>query len=201
MPYFSKSDNHLVRALLGGFNFAGTLTFESGEKAAVRSGIDSNRNGDSAGDRTVINPSGVANQFSTVTALTNSHGAVVGYLADNPNARYIQAGLGAITDAGRNTLQLPGIRNLDFSVFKNFHITEGKYIQLRADLFNAFNHPQWTPGSVNGGEATSIISGAAANINNIQANAGQPGGGVFDRPDLVYSSHPRVIQLAIRFNF
>src|ERR1043166_9692724 len=201
MPYFSKSDNHLVRALLGGFNFAGTLTFESGEKAAVRSGIDSNRNGDSAGDRTVINPSGVANQFSTVTALTNSHGAVVGYLADNPNARYIQAGLGAITDAGRNTLQLPGIRNLDFSVFKNFHITEGKYIQLRADLFNAFNHPQWTPGSVTGAEATSIIPGAAPNISTIQANAGQPGGGVFDRPDLVYSSHPRVIQLAIRFNF
>src|SRR5207248_7842238 len=49
MPYFNKSENHLVRTLLGGFNFAGTLAFESGEKAAARSGIDSNRNGDSAG--------------------------------------------------------------------------------------------------------------------------------------------------------
>ena len=27
------------------------------------------------------------------------------------------------------------------------------------------------------------------------------GAGVFDRPDLVYSSHPRIIQLALRFNF
>jgi hypothetical protein len=128
----------------------------------------------------------------------------VAYLALNPNAQYIQAGLGAHTNAGRNTLQLPGIRNLDFSVFKNFHITEGKFIQLRADLFNAFNHPQWTPGSVNGAEATSITSGAAANINNIQANgsfSNPSAQGIFDRPDLVFSSHPRIIQLALRFNF
>ena len=127
---------------------------------------------------------------------TASRTATVAYVALNPNAQYIQAGLGARTNAGRNTLQLPGIRNLDFSVFKNFHITEGKYVQLRADLFNAFNHPQFTPGSVNGAQAVSITQGAAANINNIQGGAG-----VFDRPDLVYSSHPRIIQLALRFNF
>ncbi len=122
-------------------------------------------------------------------------------MATNANAQYIQAGLGALSNAGRNTLQLPGIKNLDFSIFKNFHVTEGKYFQLRADLFNALNHPQWTPGSVNGGEATSITSGNGAIINNIQANAGSPGGGFFNRPDLDYSSHPRVIQLALRFNF
>ena len=221
LPYFNKNENHLVRTLLGGFNFAGTLTFESGEKAVVRSGIDSNQNGDSAGDRTIINPNGVRNTFSTVCAVnsagqfidgnglpatattctnspsnTASRTATVAYVALNPNAQYIQAGLGARTNAGRNTLQLPGIRNLDFSVFKNFHITEGKYVQLRADLFNAFNHPQFTPGSVNGAQAVSITQGAAANINNIQGGAG-----VFDRPDLVYSSHPRIIQLALRFNF
>jgi Carboxypeptidase regulatory-like domain len=233
LPYFNKSENHLVRMLLGGFNFAGTLTFESGEKAVVRSGIDSNQNGDSAGDRAIINPNGVPNTFSMVCAIdrtgacihvdpntgalvatggviTNSpstgsaRAATVGYLALNPNAQYIQAGLGAHTDAGRNTLQLPGIRNLDFSIFKNFHITEGKFVQLRADLFNAFNHPQYTPGSVNGAEATSITSGSGANINNIQANgsfSNPAAQGIFDRPDQVYTSHPRIIQLALRFNF
>jgi hypothetical protein len=236
LPYFSKSENHLVRMLLGGFNFAGTLTFESGEKAVVRSGIDSNQNGDAAGDRTIINPTGVANTFSPVCAIgttgacilinrqtgelttaadplatitnspstTSARSATVGYLALNPNAQYIQAGLGAHTNAGRNTLVLPGIRNLDFSIFKNFHITEGKFIQLRADLFNAFNHPQFTPGSVNGAEAVSIISGPSATINDIQANTNflNPADqGLFNRPDLVYTSHPRIIQLALRFNF
>jgi len=225
LPYFNKADNRFVRTLLGGFNFAGTFTFESGEKAVVRSGIDSNQNGDAAGDRTIINPSGARNTFSKVCAIgsdgqcihvdpdtgqlvlvggvitnapatTSARSATFGYLALNPNAQYIQAGLVAHTNAGRNTLQLPGIRNVDFSIFKNFHVTEGKYFQLRADLFNALNHPQWTPGSVNGGESTSITSGNGSIINNIQ------GGGAFlNRPDLDYSSHPRVIQLGLRFNF
>src|SRR5437867_273477 len=230
LPYFNKSSNKWTRTLLGGFNFAGTLTFESGEKAVVRSGIDANQNGDAAGDRTIINPSGARNTFSVVCAVaangqfvtssgalttnpalcTNSPSnaasrtATVAYLALNPSAQYIQAGLGAHTNAGRNTLQLPGIRNLDFSVFKNFHIWEKKTLQFRVDMFNAFNHPQWTPGSVNGGEAVSITSGSAANINNIQANgsfANPTAQGIFNRPEQVYTSHPRGIQLALRFNF
>ena len=234
LPYFNKSQNHLVRLLLGGFNFAGTLTFESGEKAAVRSGVDSNLNGDAAGDRSIINVGGAHNVFSPVCAIgrngqcilvdpngefttdtsigsitsspatASARSATVGYLALNPNAQYIQAGVGARSNASRNTLQLPGIRNLDFSVFKNFHITEGKYFQLRADLFNAFNHPQWTPGSVNGAEFTSFTTGPATAINDIQANfdrSNPADQGLFNRPDLVYSSHPRVIQLALRFNF
>ena len=39
LPYFSKSDSHLVRMLLGGFNFAGTLTYESGAKATVSTSV------------------------------------------------------------------------------------------------------------------------------------------------------------------
>jgi hypothetical protein len=197
MPYFNKSEHRLVRDLLGGFNFAGTWTLESGEKATVRSGVDSNLNGDNAGDRAILNPTGAPGTASRVTALKRTDGQTVAYLVVNPNAQYIQAGVGALSNTGRNTMQLPGIRNVDFSIFKNFHITEGKYFQLRADLFNAFNHPQWTPGSVNGAELTSITGGPASNINNINALAS----GVFNRPDLVYSSHPRVIQLAARFNF
>jgi hypothetical protein len=43
------------RGTLGGFNVAGTLTSESGQKATVLSG-DSNLNGDVAADRTILNP-------------------------------------------------------------------------------------------------------------------------------------------------
>jgi hypothetical protein len=211
LPYFNRSENRFTRTLLGGINFAGTLTFESGEKATIRSGVDSNLNGDNAGDRSIINPTGTQGTASTVTPLLrtctafNTDGScsqsaasrTVGYVATNPNAQYIQAGVGALTNAGRNTLQLPGIRNLDFSIFKNFHVTEGKFFQLRVDFINAFNHPQFAPGSINGAELTSITAGPASNINNINALAS----GVFNRPDLVYTSHPRLIQLAARFNF
>jgi len=35
------------------------------------------------------------------------------HLANNPNAEYIQAGVGALSNSARNTLQLPGTNNLD----------------------------------------------------------------------------------------
>jgi len=199
VPLFNNGRNW-VRAIAGGWAVAGTLTFESGEKAGVRSGIDSNLNGDNAGDRSIINTGGVRNTSSTVTGIdatghaASSPGNIVAYVANNPSAQYIQAGLGAFATAGRNTLQLPGINNLDFSIFKNFRIREGMKVQFRVDMFNAFNHAQFVPGSINGVESTTQTGAAATNL----VTVGNP---FFDRPDVVFTSHPRVIQMALRFNF
>jgi hypothetical protein len=46
---------------------------------------------------------------------------------------YGNAGVGIIRD--------PGQRNLDFSLIKNFNITEQTKVQFRAEAFNAFNTP------------------------------------------------------------
>lgn len=198
LPFFRKSENRFARTLLGGFSFAGTYTFESGEKATVRSGIDSNLNGDSAGDRSIRNPNGVRNTGSAVSALKNTAGQIVGYLANNPNAEYIQAGLGAVTSSARNTLQLPNTNNLDFSIFKNFRFGEVRRIQLRADMFNAFNHPQYIPGSPN--DVSPRATTGVAGIAQLSTTNLLPGG-TFNRPDLIFSSNPRVVQLALRFDF
>ena len=207
LPFFRKSNNRLARTLLGGVSVAATVSLEKGAKATVLSNIDSNLNGDPAGDRSIINPNGVANTSSLVTPLLrsctafNSDGTcatpdaqrIVGYQAVTPGAQYIQAGLGALPNSGRNTLLLPAIQNVDFSVFKNFAIGEGsKKIQLRADFFNAFNHPQYVPGSVNGVQPISTTG--VSQINTV----GQTD---FDVPSHVFSSHPRLIQLAAKFTF
>ncbi len=207
LPFFTKSNNRLTRTFLGGVSLAATVSFEKGEKATVLSGIDSNLNGDPAADRSIINPDGLANTSSLVTPLLRSCTSfnvdgscvtpdsqrIVGYLAANPGAQYIQTGLGALSNSGRNTLLLPAIQNVDFSIFKNFGIGEGtKKIQLRADFFNAFNHPQYVPGSVNGVEPI-----ATTGVNQINTT-GQTD---FDVPSHIFSSHPRIIQLAARFNF
>ncbi|HET6976388.1 MAG TPA: carboxypeptidase regulatory-like domain-containing protein [Pyrinomonadaceae bacterium] len=207
LPFFRKSSNHFARSVFGGVSMAATLAFESGEKATVLSGIDSNLNGDPAPDRAIVNPTGTVNTSSLVTPLLRScpsfdedgnctlsdEARIVGYLADNPNAQYIQAGLGAMPNSGRNTLLLPAIKNLDFSIFKSFAIGEGsKKIQLRADFYNAFNHPQYVPGSVDGVEP--IATTGVAQINTV-------GQADFDVASHVFSSHPRVIQLALRFDF
>lgn len=196
IPLFRNHSNDFVRTVLGGFNFAGTYTRESGQKVTVLSGIDSNGNGDAAADRAIRNPNGVRGTGSTVTALTNTAGQIVGYLADNPNAEYIRTGAGAVSNSARNTLPLPGINNLDFSLFKNFRLGESRRIQLRADFFNAFNHPQYIPGSPN--DVAPINTTAVGQVNTITAANLL---GTFNRADRVFSSNPRVIQLALRFDF
>ncbi|MBC7929299.1 MAG: TonB-dependent receptor, partial [Rubrivivax sp.] len=195
LPFFRTSSNGFLKTALGGFSIAGTYSAESGEKITVRTGNDANLNGDAAGDRAILNPAGTEGIGSLVTPLRRStDNAIVGYLAVNPNARYIQTGNGAESNIGRNTFQLPGINNFDISLFKNFRVSESKYFQLRADFFNAFNHPQYVPGSVNTVDATN--TSGLTTLNQIAPLTTD-----FLRPDRVLSSNPRVIQLAARFNF
>jgi hypothetical protein len=203
MPWFKKT-NGWAKTLLDGFNIAGTYTYETGERITIRSGVDSNQNGDSAGDRAILNPSGTEGVGSTVTALLRSCPApctlttaqrTVGYVANNPNAKYIQAGLGAVSGIGRNTFLLPAINNFDISLFKNFKFGDSpRYVQLRADFFNAFNHPQYVPGSVN--TVDPVGTTGLTTLNQVSPLTGD-----FLNPSKVLSSNPRVIQMALRFNF
>jgi len=48
-----------------------------------------------------------------------------------------------IGTVGRNAMRGPGFFQLDFSLMKNFRITEGSHIQFRTDFFNIFNHPNF----------------------------------------------------------
>ena len=191
-PWYRSSPHWLRKNVLGNWVFSGMYTAESPQYATVQSGLDSNRNLDGATDRVVVNPDGADRTGSDVTVLTNSDGAVVGYLADNPNARYVKAGAGVHPNGGRNTLPLRGINNFDVSVSKRFSIGEFRAVEFRAALYNALNHPQFTPGS---------LSSVRAVPSNITRNNLIPGHPVFDRPDQVYDSHAREIHLVLRFLF
>ncbi len=48
-----------------------------------------------------------------------------------------------IGNAGRNILYGPPQRQLDFSVFKNFTVTENSRLQFRAEVFNLTNTPNF----------------------------------------------------------
>ncbi len=58
VPYF-KHSNAFVKNALGNWEFAPIYTFQSGQWVTAQSAVDSNKNGDSAGDRTILNPKGV----------------------------------------------------------------------------------------------------------------------------------------------
>jgi hypothetical protein len=191
-PWFQKDKSWVKRNLLGNYQIAGTYSVESPEYGTPQSGVDSNQNGDAAADRVIINANGVVGTSSDVTALKNSAGATVAYLAVNPNAQFIRAQVGAYANSGRNILATRGINNWDMTVSKSLAFNERMKLQLRADLFNGFNHPQYTPGKINNINQTNR-SGVT--------NYLTPGNPVFGQFDQVYSSNPRTVQVAARLTF
>lgn len=191
-PSFSTDGSRLLRYALGNYTVSGTYIAESPMLATVQSGIDSNLNGDSAADRSIINPSGDAGSGSGVTPLTNSTGQVVAYLAVNPNARYIAAGAGAYANGGRSTLPLKGINNFDLSFGKRIALTEHKLVEFRAEMYNAFNHSQFTPG---------MINNAYLQTRTDTRNYLIPSNVAFNNPETAFGNNARTIQLALRFQF
>jgi hypothetical protein len=53
--------------------------------------------------------------------------------------------VGSVGLGPRSYLRRPGINVHDFSIFKNFKFTgeASRYLQVRVEMFNAFNHPQF----------------------------------------------------------
>jgi Carboxypeptidase regulatory-like domain/TonB-dependent Receptor Plug Domain len=49
---------------------------------------------------------------------------------------------GSVGNLPRNRFRGPGINNWDISLFKNFNFSESRYLQLRLETFNTFNHTQ-----------------------------------------------------------
>jgi hypothetical protein len=142
----------------------------------------------------VINLNGNPMRGSDVSPLTNSAGAVVGYLAIDPTAGYIRAREGMWANAGRNTVRLPGINNFDLAVGKRFHLTERWKAEFRAEFFNAFNHPQFTPGQT-------TTANPRARVNPPETSMLIPGNSLFLRPELAFESNARSGQLVLRLEF
>jgi len=191
-PWFEKSNNWFLRNLAGNYQLSGVYVVESPEWVTPQSAVDSNLNLDSAGDRVIVNPNGISGTASDVTALKNSAGQTVAYLAANPNAQFIKAAQGALATSGRNILPTNPIDNIDMSVAKSFTAAERYHVQIRADFYNALNHPQYTPGSLD-----NVLAVGHAG----QTSYLTPGNPLFGKWDQVFPSNSRVIQLAAKFNF
>jgi hypothetical protein len=50
---------------------------------------------------------------------------------------------GTFGNLGRDTINGPGFDQLNFTVAKNFALTERMKLQFRAEFFNLFNHAQF----------------------------------------------------------
>ena len=219
LPYF-KNGNWLMRNVAGNWQFSPVYTYESPQLASVQSALDSNLNGDSAGDRAIFNPSGVPNTGSAVTALCTSAlpagipcdpaasgfasaPYVVGYLANNPNAQYIQAGYGALADTRRNTLVTEPTNNFDLSAAKDLSFTERFKFRLGGMFGNLFNHPQYLPGSNPGMGlgVNDVLSFSTCCTTSAYRNFATPGNKAFDNSKATFGSNARTIAIVAKFTF
>jgi len=102
----------------------------------------------------------------------------------DPVNRFGRPARGSFGNVGRNTLRGPGVNNWDISLYRQVPIREGgKYIQVRLESYNTFNHTQF-----------SAVSQAARF--DVQGNQVDP---LFLQPTSARS--PRRVQLAMRFNW
>ncbi|NDQ55549.1 MAG: TonB-dependent receptor [Acidipila sp.] len=213
LPYF-KSGNWLTRNVLGNWAFVPIYTYQSPEWATVQSATDSNLNGDTAGDRVLVNKAGVPGTGSGVTSLRDSAGEVVAYLVINPTAQYIRANPGALANnptsipgvvaagsglqiAGRNTLPTRPINNFDLTAVKKFNISESKRIEFQAQFSNILNHPQFVPGFVNRVDSVSFPAGISPGPQSF--TRAHDGG--FNQIQNEFSSNSRTIQLVVKLVF
>ncbi|MEO7650213.1 MAG: hypothetical protein ABIZ80_07075, partial [Bryobacteraceae bacterium] len=70
---------------------------------------------------------------------------------------------------GRHVLTGPGLVNFDVGTFKNFRITERHTLQLRAELFNAFNHTNFgQPGGTFGTSTFGKVTNTSTDARDVQ---------------------------------
>jgi hypothetical protein len=210
LPFY-REERGLLGQALGNWQISGIYQAESGQRVDALSFNDANGDFDNAGDRAVLNVNGDLRRGTDVNWVLRSGQIVapgdadptdvVGYLANDPNAAFVFADVGARSTAGRNLLQAPGINNWDISIFKRFQITENHRLEFRAEFFNAFNHPQFV---IDDPFATDFVDVTSPDFQNKRLFSGNPFGTVpaFGlTTDPIAGGNPRVIQMVLRYHF
>ena len=232
-----KSDSRWVKTLVNGFQIGSVFLAQTGQPVTLQSGVDANRNGDSAGDRVISNPLGSGLIGSDVFAVCEFAGGLTGFSNSGPStglgdpgfvptgvaaggacfdrsaptstskhpaigytpvtagARYVVAGLGAKTTVGRNSITTPGFGVLNMSVAKNFHFTEGKYLQAKVDVFNILNHANYALSNGN------VFSNAGVTTATTTGGYVQPANPNFLQPSKFFSGGIRSMTLGLKFVF
>jgi hypothetical protein len=217
-----------TRYALGGWEFAGILGYGSGPSQTIFGLNGGATFGAVACDATHVFPNcdpgapggiqgtGYNNNQKPNRVLRDcrSHGGPK-YQWYNPAAFTLDNyALGSFGDSSVGSCTGPGIANTDFSMYKNFKVTERVVLQFRMEFFNFFNKPQFRADQINlqlASQAAACSSPAGVNANcaghalnttswnfaqDGQASFGQAGsnGSPGDRG-------PREIQYALKLNF
>ncbi len=149
-------DNWLSRGLLNGWQISGITSLISGSPFEPGPGVS----GSNANQR-------ITGSWTEPPRFRLKGDPTAGPsgLLINPSA-FIIPELGSVGLGERTYIRNPGINNTDLSVFKNFSLgnpDRNRYIQLRLEAFNVFNHTQFS--GINSGINIVVPNGTDASGN------------------------------------
>lgn len=130
---FASNASGAVQRLIGGWQVAGTGTFQSGRPMSVFSGFYTFNN--------------VVQSFADCSGCTPTMGkaedidGIKWFFTAEQRNRFTNPAPGWIGNTGRNFFRGPGGWGVDMTVLKRTMITERWNLELRADMTNVFNHP------------------------------------------------------------
>ena len=131
---WARLRNPIARRALGGWQLSGIFTATSGEAVTItQSSVIPTSRPDLVPGQRIINP-----DYRTTLQYLNpaAFAAVPVSPISRATVRRGSVGVGAI--------RAPGFWNVDLSVAKNISFAGSRTAQLRADMFNAFNHTSLT---------------------------------------------------------
>jgi len=159
------------RRLTKGWEFDTGFNFHGGVPFTVASSSNPSGNGE-GNDRAQLQ---VADPFAGVShAVVNSGGSK--YVQWFSPTAFKDAAPGTYSTTRRNQFNNPGYYNFDLAIVKNTAITERVSAQLRADIFNLFNHNNLSPLGVlsNASEKGTIGSTVGVALGNPGIGPGEP---------------------------
>jgi hypothetical protein len=201
---FLKNATGVTHAVLGGWQISGVTTFQSGlpfsifdtasGTAFILNGSTSTLTADLAPGATIASGNTHGDIHSRINGYLNPTAfARVGVLQANqalcdpnqsdptivPNSNYCVIGFGNL---GRNIYRGPHQQNWDFSLIKNFRLTERQSLRFTSDFFNIWNHANFANPAVTDVET---IGGTSSPFGKIVSTRGVP----------------RLIQFSLRYAF
>ncbi|MBV8552531.1 MAG: carboxypeptidase regulatory-like domain-containing protein [Acidobacteriaceae bacterium] len=160
---FLRNTTGFARILAEGWSLNGIFSYNSGFPFTPQLSFNPSNNGNTTNP---VRPS--LNTAFTGPVILGSPNKYF-----NPNA-FVVPPNGTYGNLGRNTYTGPGLADLDISLVKNTRLTERLTLQLRGEVFNIVNHPNFsTPNLVVYTSAVAPPSGSAGVITSTATSSRQ----------------------------
>jgi hypothetical protein len=169
--HFASGTSGAVDRLIAGWKFTGITTFSTGQFQTPGLPVNWPVDGTFANDS---RPNQIGNPYPANHSYLNWTNVSAYTYPGCPSYTPCSPGLHVQGNAGRDSIEQPGMNNWDFALMKDTRLHEKRMLEFRAEFFNGWNHTQFGPSN------TDLVPGQFGRISSLLVS-------------------PREIQLGLKF--